>query len=78
MALCSGGGGGGGEIVAIYVLPGHHISILFTLSSKNTNFQNLRLRSTSVWVECLHRGFAGYLGEDGSAWGVLATGMHRN
>ena len=37
-----------GEIVAIYVLPGHHISILFTLSSKNTNFQNLRLRSTSI------------------------------
>ena len=26
----------------------------------------------------LHRGFAGYLEEDGSALGVLATGMHRN
>ena len=44
--------------MAIYVLPGHHISILFTLSSKNTNFQNLRLRSTSprrAYASCRKR-----------------------
>ena len=34
--------------------------------------------SRGGWVECLDRGFAGYLEEDGSAWGVLATGVHRN